>query len=85
MDAFLGDYLGVYDTEYYFLYCLVFDIYFSTQVKGALISRVSFEFNIVKYLLSLQSFWNDYYTLRSLTLYDFIQNEKITLDDLLFD
>lgn len=41
--------------------------------------------SIVKYLISLQNFWNDYYTLRRLTLYDFIQNEKITLDDLVFD
>jgi len=41
--------------------------------------------SVVKYLFSLQNFWNDYYTLRRLTLYDFIQNEKITLQDLLFD
>ena len=41
--------------------------------------------SVVRYLISLQRFWNDYYTLRRLTLYDFIQNEKITLQDLVFD
>ena len=29
------------------------------------------------YLNSLEKFWTDYYTLRRLTLYDFIKNEKI--------
>lgn len=40
---------------------------------------------IVTYLNSLGSFWQDYYTLRRLTLYDFIENKKITAEDLIFD
>lgn len=40
---------------------------------------------IVTYLNSLQKFWVDYYTLRRLTLYDFIENKKITAEDILFD
>lgn len=30
------------------------------------------------YINSLQTFWNSYYTLRRLTLYDFVTNQKIT-------
>lgn len=40
---------------------------------------------IVTYLNALGNFWNDYYTLRRLTLYDFIENKKITAEDILFD
>ncbi|MEE9360967.1 MAG: TolC family protein [Cellulophaga sp.] len=40
---------------------------------------------IFAYLNSLEKFWRDYYTLRQLTLYDFIKNEKIKVKDLLFD
>ncbi|MBJ2175343.1 TolC family protein [Aureibaculum sp. A20] len=36
----------------------------------------------VQYLNSLQKFWVDYYTLRKLTLYDFINDKKITSDDI---
>ena len=37
------------------------------------------------YLNSLEKFWTDYYTLRRLTLYDFIKNEKIEVADLIYD
>ena len=37
------------------------------------------------YLNSLEKFWTDYYTLRRLTLYDFIKNEKIEVTDLIYD
>lgn len=40
---------------------------------------------VVDYLNSLEKFWTDYYTLRRLTLYDFISEEKITIEDILFD
>jgi len=40
---------------------------------------------IVRYLNSLEKFWVDYYTLRRLTLYDFITNKKITTKDILFE
>lgn len=40
---------------------------------------------IVDYLNSLEKFWIDYYTLRRLTLYDFISEEKITIEDIIFD
>jgi len=40
---------------------------------------------IVTYLNSLERFWRDYYTLRRLTLFDFITNKKITTEDILFD
>ncbi|MCK4562190.1 MAG: TolC family protein, partial [Flavobacteriaceae bacterium] len=36
----------------------------------------------VKYLNSLGKFWMDYYTLRRLTLYDFITNKKIKAADI---
>ena len=40
---------------------------------------------VVNYLNSLEKFWIDYYTLRRLTLFDFISNEKIAIEDILFD
>ncbi|NER15781.1 TolC family protein [Spongiivirga citrea] len=40
---------------------------------------------IVDYLESLEKFWVDYYTLRRLTLYDFIEKDKIRAEDLVFD
>ena len=40
---------------------------------------------IVDYLNSLEKFWVDYYTLRRLTLYDFAEDEKITIEDIIFD
>ncbi|PHQ58706.1 MAG: transporter, partial [Maribacter sp.] len=40
---------------------------------------------IVEYLNSLEKFWVDYYTLRKLTLYDFINDEKLTIADIVFD
>lgn len=40
---------------------------------------------VVDYLDSLEKFWMDYYTLRRLTLYDFKADEKITIEDILYD
>ncbi len=40
---------------------------------------------VVNYLNSLEKFWIDYYTLRRLTLYDFIEDEKIEIEDIIFD
>lgn len=40
---------------------------------------------IVDYLDSLEKFWVDYYTLRRLTLFDFITNKKITIEDIIFE
>ncbi|GGH00503.1 membrane protein [Polaribacter pacificus] len=40
---------------------------------------------VVTYLNSLQKFWTDYYTLRRLTLYDFLKNKKIETADLTYD
>lgn len=40
---------------------------------------------IVDYLNSLENFWVDYYTLRRLTLYDFAADEKIKIEDIIFD
>ena len=40
---------------------------------------------VVDYLNSLENFWIDYYTLRRLTLYDFRTDEKITIEDIIFD
>ncbi len=37
--------------------------------------------SLVTYLNSLEKFWTDYYTLRRLTLYDFENNEKISLEE----
>jgi len=36
---------------------------------------------VVKYLNSLESFWIDYYLLRKLTLYDFVEDKKIIVAD----
>lgn len=40
---------------------------------------------VFRYLNSLQKFWQDYYILRRLTLYDFINDEKIEVEDILYD
>ncbi|WP_262489566.1 hypothetical protein [Jejuia pallidilutea] len=40
---------------------------------------------IFQYLNSLQKFWQDYYILRQLTLYDFINDKKIDVEDILYD
>lgn len=40
---------------------------------------------VVEYLNSLEQFWLNYYTLRRLTLYDFNKDEKITIEDIVFD
>ena len=40
---------------------------------------------VVTYLNSLEKFWVDYYTLRRLTLYDFLNDKKIEVEDLKFD
>ncbi|PQV44765.1 outer membrane efflux protein [Jejuia pallidilutea] len=40
---------------------------------------------IFQYLNSLQKFWQDYYILRQLTLYDFIKDKKIDVEDILYD
>ncbi|MFK5971775.1 MAG: TolC family protein [Flavobacteriaceae bacterium] len=40
---------------------------------------------VIEYLNSLEKFWVDYYTLRKLTLYDFITDEKIKIADIVFD
>lgn len=40
---------------------------------------------VVTYLNSLEKFWVDYYTLRRLTLYDFLNDKKIEAEDLNFD
>ena len=37
----------------------------------------------LEYLNSLQNFWTDYYTLRKLTLYDFINNKKIEAENII--
>jgi outer membrane protein TolC len=41
--------------------------------------------SVLQYLNSLEKFWIDYYTLRRLTLFDFIKNEKIKVIDLAYD
>jgi outer membrane protein TolC len=41
--------------------------------------------SVLQYLNSLEKFWTDYYTLRRLTLFDFIKNEKIEVADLIYD
>lgn len=41
--------------------------------------------SVLKYLNSLGDFWVDYYTLRRLTLYDFIGNKKIESQDILYN
>lgn len=40
---------------------------------------------VLSYLNSLEQFWINYYTLRRLTLYDFIKNKKIEVDDIIYD
>ncbi len=40
--------------------------------------------SIVVYLNSLGNFWTDYYTLRRLTLYDFIEDKKIEAKDIIY-
>ncbi|MEC3908518.1 TolC family protein [Tamlana sp. 2201CG12-4] len=39
----------------------------------------------VRYLNSLEGFWVDYYILRQLTLYDFINDKKIEVEDILYN
>ncbi|NVJ88954.1 MAG: TolC family protein [Flavobacteriaceae bacterium] len=41
--------------------------------------------SVLTYLNSLEKFWVDYYTLRRLTLYDFIENKKIEVKDIIYD
>ena len=41
--------------------------------------------SVLAYLNSLEKFWVDYYTLRRLTLYDFIENKKIEVKDIIYD
>ena len=41
--------------------------------------------SVLQYLNSLEKFWTDYYTLRRLTLYDFIKNEKIKVANIIYD
>jgi outer membrane protein TolC len=40
---------------------------------------------VFDYLNSLEKFWVDYYTLRRLTLYDFIENKKLAVEDILYE
>lgn len=40
---------------------------------------------VLAYLNSLENFWQDYYILRQLTLYDFINDKKIEVEDILYD
>ncbi|MFI1743456.1 TolC family protein [Thalassobellus sediminis] len=40
---------------------------------------------IVNYLNSLEAFWIDYYILRQLTLYDFINDKKIEAEDIVYN
>ena len=41
--------------------------------------------SVLQYLNSLEKFWTDYYTLRRLTLYDFVKNKKIEVADIIYD
>lgn len=41
--------------------------------------------SVLQYLNSLEKFWTDYYTLRQLTLFDFIKNRKIEVADIIYD
>ncbi|MDD7914497.1 TolC family protein [Polaribacter ponticola] len=41
--------------------------------------------SVLQYLNSLEKFWVDYYTLRRLTLYDFIENKKIEVEDIVYN
>lgn len=49
------------------------------------ISQENKDLAFVKYLNSLEDFWIDYYILRQLTLYDFINDKKIEVEDILYD
>lgn len=40
---------------------------------------------ILQYFNSLEKFWGDYYILRQLTLYDFINDKKIEVEDILYN
>jgi outer membrane protein TolC len=40
---------------------------------------------VLQYLNSLEKFWLDYYILRKLTLFDFLENKKIDAIDLIYD
>lgn len=40
---------------------------------------------VLQYLNSLEKFWQDYFILRQLTLYDFVNSKKIESDTILFD
>jgi len=40
---------------------------------------------VLSYLNSLEKFWTDYFTLRQLTLFDFIKNKKIEVADIIYD
>ncbi|WP_445732086.1 TolC family protein [Mariniflexile sp.] len=40
---------------------------------------------VLQYLNSLEKFWQDYYILRQLTLYDFINDKKLEVESVLFD
>ena len=40
---------------------------------------------VLQYLNSLEKFWIDYYTLRQLTLYDFINDKRIEIEDILYE
>ncbi|MDP5157736.1 MAG: TolC family protein [Flaviramulus sp.] len=40
---------------------------------------------VFDYLNSLEKFWRDYYILRQLTLYDFINDKKLEVEDVLYD
>ena len=41
--------------------------------------------SVLAYLNSLERFWLDYYRLRQLTLYDFLNDKKIEAEDILYD
>lgn len=41
--------------------------------------------SVLSYLNSLEKFWVDYYTLRKLTLFDFIKNKKIEAEDIIYN
>lgn len=49
------------------------------------IAQQEMDRSLVQYLNSLEKFWTDYYTLRRLTLYDFQKNEKIKVEDIIYD
>jgi outer membrane protein TolC len=49
------------------------------------IAQQEMDRSLVTYLNSLERFWIDYYTLRRLTLYDFTKNQKIKVEDLVYD